>query len=120
MRGDLIVYVSDNESWCDSRGGSRGYGLGFGYSGQGTATLREFEIFKRRNPKARMVCIDLAANVTTQAQERDDVMNIGGFSDEVFKVIGRFAAGGSVATDDASLWVSEIKAIDVNALGVES
>ena len=34
-------------------------------------------------------------NTTTQAVSRDDILNIGGFSDRVFDVIGRFANGNS-------------------------
>jgi 60 kDa SS-A/Ro ribonucleoprotein len=30
---------------------------------------------------------------TTQAKERADILNVGGFSDAVFDVIGRFVAG---------------------------
>ena len=37
-----------------------------------------------RNPRARLVCIDLQPYATTQAAERDDILNVGGFSDQVF------------------------------------
>lgn len=79
--GDLVIYVSDNESWVDAG------------HGRGTATLREWNVFKQRNPRARMVCIDLVPNATTQAAESNDVMNIGGFSDHVFDVVSHFAKG---------------------------
>jgi 60 kDa SS-A/Ro ribonucleoprotein len=49
--------------------------------------------FKARNEAAKLVCIDIQPNGTTQAQERADVLNVGGFSDEVFKVVNKFAAG---------------------------
>lgn len=81
-RGDLLIYVSDNESWIDSR---RGAGA--------TATMVEWQKFKHRNPAAKLVCIDLQPYATTQAQEREDILNIGGFSDAVFEVIADFAAG---------------------------
>jgi 60 kDa SS-A/Ro ribonucleoprotein len=79
--GDLVIYVSDNESWVDARGG------------RGTATMREWAVFKRRNPRARMVCIDVQPYGTAQAAESPDVLNIGGFSDQVFDVVADFAAG---------------------------
>jgi 60 kDa SS-A/Ro ribonucleoprotein len=79
---DLVVFVSDNESWIDSQRGSRG-----------TALLTEWEALKRRNPKAKLVCIDLVPNTTSQAPDRADILNIGGFSDAVFDVIASFAAG---------------------------
>ena len=45
-----------------------------------------------RNPKARLVCIDLQPYSTTQAPERDDILNVGGFSDAVFNVVSSFFA----------------------------
>lgn len=93
-RGDLVIYVSDNESWIDWRG-----------AGRGTATMAEWAAFKARNPRARLVCIDLQPNAHTQAPDRDDVLNVGGFSDAVFDVIAAFAKGGS----GASHWVSTIR-----------
>jgi 60 kDa SS-A/Ro ribonucleoprotein len=80
-KGDLVVFVSDNESWVDAKGG------------RGTETLRQWTVFKRFNPQARLVCIDIQPNTTTQAAEREDVLNIGGFSDQVFEVIAAFAEG---------------------------
>jgi 60 kDa SS-A/Ro ribonucleoprotein len=80
--GDLVVYVSDNESWVDAAGG-----------GRGTETMREWAAFKRRNPRARMVCIDVQPYQTVQAAGSADVLNVGGFSDEVFRLLADFAEG---------------------------
>ena len=49
--------------------------------------------FKSRNPGAHLVCLDLQPNRTTQARERADILNVGGFSDAVFDVISEFAEG---------------------------
>ena len=57
--GDLIVYVSDNESWVDSKR----HGA--------TRTMEEWKKFKTRNANAKMVCIDIQPYGTTQAKERD-------------------------------------------------
>ena len=95
--GDLVVFVSDNESWADAR------------AGRGTAMLREWNVFKARNPKARLVCIDIQPYATTQAKERDDVLNIGGFSDQVFEVLTEFAAGRLAE----SHWMDVINAVDL-------
>lgn len=95
LRADLVIYVSDNESWIDARRNSA------------TATMREWEVFKRRNPRAKLVCIDLTPHATTQAVEREDVLNVGGFSDDVFKIIAAFAAGQL----SASHWLGEIEAV---------
>lgn len=83
--GDLVVYVSDNESWVDS---TRGW-----MAQRATATMKEWAEFKQRNAQARLVCIDVQPYATTQAQTREDILNIGGFSDQVFDVIAEFAAG---------------------------
>lgn len=79
--GDLIVFISDNESWVDAQWGG------------GTAMMRQWARFKHRNPQARLVCLDLQPYRTTQAAEREDILNIGGFSDQVFQVIAELAAG---------------------------
>ncbi|MEX0364928.1 MAG: RNA-binding protein [Ruegeria sp.] len=95
---DLVVFVSDNQSWVDARSG-----------GQATAMMNEWEVIKRRNPKARLVCIDIAPYGTTQAQTREDVLNIGGFSDAVFGQIAAFAAGRA----GPDHWVGEIEKIEL-------
>ncbi|MEM1183453.1 MAG: TROVE domain-containing protein [Planctomycetota bacterium] len=82
---DTVIYVSDNESWIDTRATWR----------QGTETMRQWSVVKRRCPKARMVCIDIQPYGSTQAPDRADILNVGGFSDAVFKVISRFAKSGS-------------------------
>jgi 60 kDa SS-A/Ro ribonucleoprotein len=92
---DVVILVSDNESWVDARR----HGA--------TRTMVEWELLKRRNSHARLVCIDLQPNASTQAAERDDVLNVGGFSDAVFGHVAAFAAGRS----GASRWVDEIERI---------
>jgi len=80
-RADLVIFVSDNESWMDPK------------RGVGTATMQEWELFRKRNPQARLACIDLTPNKTSQTTSREDILNIGGFSDQVFDLLGEFAAG---------------------------
>lgn len=81
-KGDLVVFVSDNQSWIDR---NRGWN-------PGTAVLSEWKKYKRRNPKAKMVCIDIQPFANTQAPEQDDILNIGGFSDSVFSLISAFVS----------------------------
>ena len=95
--GALVLFVSDNESWMDKQ------------SYRSTALMHEWSIFKTRNPQARLVCLDLQPYATTQAAERDDVLNIGGFSDEVFSVISEFAHG-TLAEDH---WLGVIERIEL-------
>ncbi len=84
-KGDLIVMISDNESWFNGN---------WQYS-RGTGTLTEFERFRGRNRNAKLACIDIVPNTTTQAQESENVLNIGGFSDRVFEVVAQFAKTGN-------------------------
>jgi 60 kDa SS-A/Ro ribonucleoprotein len=94
-KGDLVIFVSDYESWVDA-GGSRG-----------TATMREWNAFKQRNPKARLACIDVQPYRTVQAVEREDILNVGGFSDQVFDVISEFARGQL----NADHWIGVIESV---------
>jgi 60 kDa SS-A/Ro ribonucleoprotein len=84
--GDLVIYVSDNESWVDAPN----YGH---FGGGATQTMTEWANFRQRNPEARMVCIDVQPYGTVQAKERPDILNVGGFSDQVFGLIAGFARG---------------------------
>jgi 60 kDa SS-A/Ro ribonucleoprotein len=103
-RGDLIVYISDNESWMDSNH----------YLSTGTQV--EWKKFKTRNPNAKMVCIDLTPNTTTQAKESEDVLNIGGFSDHVFELISLFVKNEL----NADHWVGEIEKVQLNELNAQN
>jgi 60 kDa SS-A/Ro ribonucleoprotein len=95
---DLVIMVSDNQSWAHAA-----------YGNNGTVMMQAWEKLKRRNPKAKLVCIDIAPYGTTQAKERDDVLNIGGFSDTVFDQIAAFASG-EMGSDH---WVGQIEAVEV-------
>jgi 60 kDa SS-A/Ro ribonucleoprotein len=94
-KGDLVIFISDNESWVDTA------------QARGTATMKEWGRFKSRNPRAKLACIDVQPYGTTQATERTDILNIGGFSDAVFDVLARFQTGS--LTEDH--WVGEIEAV---------
>jgi 60 kDa SS-A/Ro ribonucleoprotein len=93
--GDLVIFISDYESWVDAGGG------------RGTATMREWNAFKQRNPNARLVCIDVQPYRTVQAVEREDILNVGGFSDQVFDVIAEFARG-ELSADH---WIGVIESV---------
>jgi 60 kDa SS-A/Ro ribonucleoprotein len=71
--------------------------------------LAEWSEFLQRIPNARLVCLDVQPNQTTQATERADILNIGGFSDQVFELISAFAAGHL----EADHWVARIEAVVV-------
>jgi 60 kDa SS-A/Ro ribonucleoprotein len=92
---DLVIFVSDNQSWVDA-----------GKAGP-TEMMRQWGAFKSRNAQAKLVCIDIQPHGTTQAQERTDVLNVGGFSDEVFEIVNAFAAGRL----SAGHWVERIEEV---------
>ena len=92
---DLVVIVSDNESWADD---NQGWGAT-------TSLMKEWDILKRRCPEAKLVCLDIQPYTKAQARNRHDILNIGGFSDQVFSLIGSFAERG-MGTD---FWVEEIE-----------
>ncbi|HZW06448.1 MAG TPA: hypothetical protein VFF65_04935 [Phycisphaerales bacterium] len=92
---DLVVFVSDNQSWIDSPAAT----------GQTTEVLAQWTLLKQRCPKARMVCIDLQPYTTAQAPDRRDVMNVGGFSDSVFELVEGFLKGSAKAEH----WVEAIE-----------
>jgi len=98
--GDLVIFVSDNESWIDSLGVRGSWGLT-----RPTSTMEEWAKFKRRNPKAKLVCLDIQPHGTTQAAEGPDILNIGGFADSVFSVIAAFH-GNTLGPDH---WVGVIE-----------
>ena len=55
--------------------------------------MKQWAAFRARNPKARMACIDIQPYATAQAKDRTDILNVGGFSDQVFDLISAFARG---------------------------
>lgn len=48
---------------------------------------------RKRSASFAIFLNDLQPYATTQAVEREDILNIGGLSDQVFDVISEFAAG---------------------------
>lgn len=96
------VLVSDNESWV---------GTGRGSS---TAVLTAWQQFVANQVRlgamsgdVRLVCIDVQPYATTQAPERADILNVGGFSDAVFTVVDGFMRNAS--TD----FVKEVESVEV-------
>jgi len=56
-------------------------------------------------PSPKLVCIDLQPYSTTQAPDRKDTLNVGGFSDAVFKIVASFLA------DDGERLVGEVESV---------
>jgi 60 kDa SS-A/Ro ribonucleoprotein len=79
-KGDVVIYVSDNQSW-----------IGSAYSG--TPLANEWKKYKSKNKSAKLVCIDITPYGTSQVPDDNSVLNIGGFSDNVWPVIENFVKG---------------------------
>lgn len=92
---DLVVFISDNQSWMDAHGG-----------GHATGMMAQWARIKRHNPAAKLVCLDIQPYVETPAMGKD-VLNIGGFSNAVYRAIADFAAGKSGPDE----WLRQIEAI---------
>ena len=92
---DTVVIVSDNQSWIDSN-----------YYGP-TQVMKEWEQLKRRNPAAKLICIDIQPYGSSQAKDRKDIMNVGGFTDAVFGAMARFANG------EARDWTEIVNEVEV-------
>ncbi len=92
---DTVVIVSDNQSWIDSN-----------YYGP-TAVMKEWKQLKARNPGAKLICIDIQPYGSSQAKDRQDIMNVGGFTDAVFGAMARFANG------EARDWVEIVNEVEV-------
>jgi 60 kDa SS-A/Ro ribonucleoprotein len=96
-RGHLVVFISDNQSWVDAR------------AGRGTELMAQWNVFRQRNPAARLVCIDVQPYGSTQAAEREEIVNVGGFSDQVFDLVAAFSSGAL----GAAHWVGQIEAVEL-------
>jgi len=86
-KGDAVVYVSDNQSWLRQAGDA------YGYYGGGTEMAKEWEIYRKRNRNAKLVCIDIQPYGDTQVPDGSNCLNIGGFTDSVWPVIENFVSG---------------------------
>lgn len=101
VKADVVIYVSDYESWIDS---------GSAYSYYGTGLADEWKKFKARNPKAKLICVDLTPRSNSQINQQKDVLQVGGFSDQVFAVMESFVEHGLNAGDH---WVDVIEKTDL-------
>lgn len=85
---DAVIIISDNESWHDRHNG-----------GRGTQSMQYWREIKTKNPKAKLVCIDLTPSTTAQVVNDKDTANVGGFSDAVFSFLAQFLKGGKSWVD---------------------
>jgi 60 kDa SS-A/Ro ribonucleoprotein len=96
---DTVIYLSDYESWADN----------LQYQRQpGTGVMQQWQRLKTRNPRAKLICIDMTPRKDAQATNGEDRLNIGGFNDGVFKVVAEF-----MKTGKGSAFVDKIEALDL-------
>jgi 60 kDa SS-A/Ro ribonucleoprotein len=96
---DLVVIISDNESWIDTRTGR--------YH-KHTATMDMWNRIKSLHPTARLVCWNVDPELSTQASDREDILNIGGYSDSVFSLISHF-----YNAKTPQHWAETIKSVEI-------
>ncbi len=85
-KAKTVIIVSDNESWFSGR---------TSYSwNRSTDSAQEWQKYSTVDVKgAKLICIDLTPNTTTQVPDAKNVLNVGGFSDNVFDVVNAFVSG---------------------------
>lgn len=101
-----VILVSDAESWV-----YRNRAFAYGTRGA-TGVMTEWQTFVENQKRLgitapKLVCIDIQPYGSTQAPERADILNIGGFSDAVFNVVA------SYLSDDAGRFVAEVESIEL-------
>jgi 60 kDa SS-A/Ro ribonucleoprotein len=102
-----VVLVSDMESWV-----YQGRPYFYGTNGS-SGVVSEWQKFVQNQVRLKggditgpkLICIDLQPNTTTQAPDRSDILNVGGFSDAVFHVIAAFLEG------NANRFVAEVESV---------
>lgn len=101
------VLVSDTESWV-----YKDRPFVYGQHGS-TGVMEQWQQFVKNQmrlgghdiPAPKLVCIDLQPYGTTQAPDRDDILNVGGFSDAVFRVVAAFLS------EDVGRFVAEVESV---------
>jgi len=97
------ILISDQESWI----GTGRHGSTPPMTAWQDFVKNQVALHGREFAGPRLVCIDLQPYPTTQAPDRSDILNAGGFSDAVFDVVAAFF------TADPTRFVSEIEAVEL-------
>lgn len=96
-----ILIISDNESWFDGRNHTY-------YSTRSTPTAEEWSRYKTKHKGAKLVCWDIQPYATTQVKNDRSVLNIGGFTESAYDLVGNWF---SSSTPDQ--WRAVVNAIPV-------
>jgi len=106
IRTDGIIFLSDCESWVETYEQQGGL---YRVARHGTGVAMEWAQIKARNPKCKMVCVNINPNDKAQTPTDPDVLRIGGFNDSVFTVASAFFAG-----SDGQACVRAIEEVDIS------
>nr|WP_201723991.1 hypothetical protein [Rhodopirellula sp. SM50] len=88
-------------------------GRAYGHGRQGSAgVMSEWNVLIKKTRRhgiadPKLVCIDIAPYGNTQAPDCQDILNVGGFSDAVFRVVASFLE------NDASRFVREVESVEL-------
>lgn len=74
---DVVIFVSDNQSWAHAG-----------------SLVTIWNQYRKINTRAKLVLIDIQPFSSTPAFTRQDILNIGGFSDNIWEVIESFVNDG--------------------------
>ncbi len=97
-----VILVSDNESWI----GKGSYGSTGVMTEWNRFVANQKKLAGRESVDPKLICIDIQPYGNTQAPERSEILNIGGFSDAVFNVVSSFLA-------DDNRFIDEIESIEL-------
>ncbi len=110
-KADFCFLISDNQSWIGTYNQVPNYRTVSGLEQKPAPTrlMVEWQNFKKSNPNSKMAILDIQPSTTTQAYERDDILNCAGFSDSIFDLVSMFA------NDELKRnhWVGEIEKIEL-------
>ncbi len=103
------MLVSDTESWiCRDRPHAYGRHGAIGVMTEWQRFVQNLMRFSGHvisSPK--LICNDLQPYTSTQAPNRSDILNIGGFSDAVCSVVAAFLG------EDTGQFVAEVEAVEL-------
>jgi 60 kDa SS-A/Ro ribonucleoprotein len=125
FRPDAILLLSDMQTWREGQG-LQSWGWG---GTRGTDANQTYEVIKQETGKpVKLVCWNLSAGETTQAKG-DTVLNLGGWSEALWRTVVDFLCGDNVATEkgtkvsqeaNAQVWLDEIDSIDLSPDALKS
>lgn len=92
-KADTCILVSDNMSWA-----------------RPANVMAAWRHLKAVNPKARLVCIDLVPTLSSSIADEPDVLHVGGFSDDVFTVVGDWLANNTTWRETVDARVEKLLA----------